>query len=277
MKLPKSVSDTGLARLGDTTTISRAVFTQFIPDSALKTVTGKMNQFQIKPVGRIRSEEEVYLLAKFVRNKAATLGVFVFDNDNKFLGSKELLNNGRTDGYSHMVNINREPTFIISREKITKENQLRYTRTGFAYNKDAGFMVVVNDSNEDVKKQDSILNPIDTFPKTYKFAGDYFKDKKNFISVRNGRNPNTYMFFIHFEKNNGDCVGELKGEMVIRDENTGQYTAAGDPCVINFKFSGNQIQLKEEGSCGNHRGIKCFFDDRYNKKKELKPKQKKKR
>lgn len=277
IKLPKTIQDTALLRLGDTTTISKTVFTQFVPDSALHGVTGKLSNYQIKPVGKIPRDEELYLLAKFVQQKQAVLGVFVFDNNSKFLGAKELVGNRYSDGYSHMVNINREPTFIISREKISKDNQLKYTRTGYAYTKDVGFMVVMNDSNEDLKRGDSILNPIDTFPKTFKYAGDYVKNKKNFISLRNGPRPNTYLFFVHFEKNKGECTGELKGEMVLRDDKTGQYTAAGDPCVINFKFSGSQIQMKEEGSCGNHRGIKCFFDDRFTKKKEAKAKQKKKK
>lgn len=277
IKLPKTIQDTALLRLGDTTAISKTVFTQFVPDSALRGVTGKLGKYQIRPVGKIQSEEELYLLAKFVQQKTAVLGVFVFDNNSKFLGAKELVSSRSSDGYSHLVSINREPTFTIAREKISKDNQLVYTRTGFAYNKDVGFMVVVNDSNEDMKRQDSILNPIDTFPRSFKYAGDYTKDKKNFISLRNGPRPNTYMFFVHFEKNKGECVGELKGEMVLRDDKTGQYTAAGDPCVINFQFSGSQIQMKEEGSCGNHRGIKCFFDDRYTKKKEPRQKQKKKK
>lgn len=274
IKLPKTIYDTGLNRLGDTTSISRAVFVQFIPDSAFVSLAETNKKPSIKPVGKIKAEEELYLLAKFVENKKSALVVFVFDNDNKFLAAKELVTNKLNDGYSHFVSINREPTFNIAREKFTKNNQLFYTRTGYAYNKDAGFMVVVNDSNEDIKKQDSIINPIDTFPKANKFSGDYVKDKKNFISIRDGRNANNYMFFVHFEKNNGDCVGELKGEMTMKGENIAQYTAGGDPCVINFKFTGSQIEMKEEGTCGNYRGIKCFFEDRYSKKKI--PKQKKK-
>jgi hypothetical protein len=276
LKLPKTIYDTGLARIGDTTTISYAVFTQFVPDSAFRAIITDNKKGIIKPVGKIKSADELYLLAKLVQDKKYTLGVFVFDNDNKYLGGKELLTNRFNDGYLHTVNINREPTFMIGREKITPDNRQFYTRTGYAYNKDAGFMIVVNDSNEDLKKQDSIINPIDTFARANKFSGDYIKDKKNFISLRDGRNATTYLFFVHFEKSNGECKGELKGELVMKNESTGQYTAGGDPCVINFRISNSQVQMKEEGSCGNHRDIKCFFDDQYNKKREPKTKQKRK-
>jgi hypothetical protein len=276
MKLPSTVYDTSLLRIGDTTTISRAVLGQFIPDSALQLIAGADKKTIIKPVGKIKRDDETYLLAKLYQNKKAQLAVFVLGKNNKFLNSKSLVSNGNNDEYTHSVSINKEPTFTISREKITKDNQMLYTRTGYAFNKDGGFMVVLNDGNENTKRQDSIINPIDTFARKNPFSGDYIKDKKNFISLRDGKKPNNYLFFVHFVKSDGACTGEIKGEMVMKDEKTAQYTSNGDPCVINFKFSGNQIQMKEEGSCGNHRGIKCFFEDTYTRKKEVKAKTRKK-
>lgn len=276
IKLPATIYDTSLARIGDTTIISHTVLTQFIPDSAVQHITGPGKKMMIRPVGKIKTEEEIYLLTKFSGNKKTNLVVFVLDKDNKFLDVKTLLYNSNNDDYVHSVSINREPTFIVSREKITKQNQQFYTRTGYAYNKDAGFMIVMNDTNEDTKRQDSIINPIDTFARKNPFSGDYIRDKKNFISLRDGKNANTYRFFIHFEKNNGACVGELKGEMIMKGDKIAQYTTGGDPCVINFRFSGNQVSMKEEGSCGNHRDIKCFFEDSYTKKREPRAKAKKK-
>jgi hypothetical protein len=277
MKLPTTLYDTSLGRIGDTTTISYTVFSQFVSDSALKQFFPQNKNLKIKPVGSIQADEETYLLTKFIQNKSLSLNVFVFDKENKFLAAKELVTNKSQNGYRNFVSINREPTFSINRERITKDNKLLYTRAGYAFNKDAGFMVVVNDSNEDPNRQDSIINPIDTFGRKNTFSGDYLKDKKNFISIRDGKNASTYLFFIHFENKNSDCTGELKGEMQMKADKVAQYAAGGDPCVVNFKFAGSQVQVKEEGSCGNHRGIKCFFNDTYTKKKVAKPKQKKRR
>jgi len=276
VKLPTTIYDTSLARLGDTSTISRTVLAQFVPDSALQQVVGKDKKIIFHPIGKINRDDEQYFLIKVQHNKKNGLVVFVFDKEVKFMAAKELIAPDIDDAYSHAVNINKEPTFTISREKITDENKMFYTRTGYAYIKEAGFMIAVNDSNEDTKRQDSIINPIDTFARKNPFSGDYVKDKKNFISLRDGKNPSTYRFFVHFEKSNGNCIGELKGEMTIKDQKTGQYTANGDPCVINFKFDGNDIRMKEEGTCGNHRDIKCFFDDIFTRKREPKPKSKKK-
>ena len=134
-------------------------------------------------------------------------------------------------------------------------------------------MVVVNDSNEDPQKF-TVINPIDTLPKKNKFSGDYVQNKKNYISIRDSKKANAYQFFIHFEKNEGSCTGELKGEFKMKDANTAIFSENGDPCKIDFHFEGTEITLKEQGSCGNHRGIKCFFDDTFVKKKEAHPKKK---
>jgi hypothetical protein len=128
---------------------------------------------------------------------------------------------------------------------------------------------VVNDSNEDLRRLNEIINPIDTLPRKNKLSGDYAADKRNFIAVRDGNNQSKYSFFIHFEKD-GNCIGELKGDMTMRDATHGYYRQSGDPCVIDFTFGSKSITVKEEGNCGNHRGIKCFFDDSYRKKKEPK-------
>jgi hypothetical protein len=93
-------------------------------------------------------------------------------------------------------------------------------------------------------------------------------DKKNFISVRDGKKTQSYLFFIHFEKNNGACVGELKGEMKMTNDKEAVFTENGDPCIINFKFSNTNITIKEQGNCGNHRGITCPFDFSFRKKTE---------
>ncbi|MBP0569175.1 hypothetical protein J8H89_08415, partial [Campylobacter jejuni] len=89
------------------------------------------------------------------------------------------------------------------------------------------FMVVINDSNEDPKKT-AVINPIDTLPRKNRFSGDYVQDKKNFVSVRDGKNQHTYLFFIHFEKDGGSCTGELKGQLNMKTPGTAQFSANGD-------------------------------------------------
>ena len=275
MVLPFNVSDTNIEKSADTVSIGLKAFLQFFPDSAFKNITGSNRKFSIHPIGKIDKENEQYFLILISEKKKKQIALFVTDKKNKFLGSKELLNNEQQDEYFHSLLINKEPTFLLSKEKMGKNEQLLFSRTGWIFS-DAGiFMVVINDSNEDPKKSE-IINPIDTLSKKNKYSGDYIKDKKNYISIRDGKNENVYQFFIHFERNEGSCTGELKGELEMKSSNVGIFNENGDPCIIDFVFEGNEISIKEQGSCGNHRGIKCFFNDQFIKKKEPKIKKIKK-
>lgn len=272
LKLPYKVADSNMVKIADTTNISYAVFSQFVPDSVLVSVLGKnVTKSIIHPVGQIIKEDETYILANFTQNKKTSLVTFLLNKKSAYLANLVLLNQDTKDDYIHSVNITTEPTFIINKEKYNKANELSYTRNGYAYNNSSSaFIAVMNDSNEDLKRNSEIINPIDTFPRVNKLSGDYVQDKKNFISIRDGSNNLKYQFFIHFEKNNGDCTGELKGVIKMRDATHGYFQENGDPCEIDFTFGNNNITVKERGNCGNHRGIKCFFDDTYRKKKEVK-------
>lgn len=121
-----------------------------------------------------------------------------------------------------------------------------------------------------------MINPIDTFPRKHKFSGDYGKDKKNIVSIRDGRYPNQLMVFVHLDKDDGACTGELKGTLLLTSSTAGIYREGGDPCMMSFRFSGNSVVIKEDQGCGAHRGLDCSFDGTYARKKEAKPKPPKK-
>ena len=270
--LPYAVADTNIGAFADTITIGHLVMAQFIPDSVLEELITTKKAFTIHPVGRFEKEQEVYLLFNVVQKEVTQQVVAVFDKKYKYLSAKAILSNEPDeDGYTHTLSINKEPTFTVSKERVNKQTKLvQFTKVGWIYNSAGVFMVVVNDTNEDPKKVGVILNPIDTLPKKNKLSGEYVTDKQNFISIRDGKDANNYQFFIHFEKKEGTCVGELKGTMKMANENTGIYSEAGDPCIIDFNFEGNDITLKEQGSCGNRRGMECYFNDTFTKKKKSK-------
>lgn len=263
-------ADSNFLKIADTTTIGLKAITQFIPDTAITNLIGNDKKTVFHAVGRIQKDKELYLLVNIKQHRKTVMAVFVLNSkNNQYLASKILIDDSNEDDYVHTVSINKEPTFVLSREKSGKDNVVQFSRTGWVYTSNVGFMVIVNDSNENPAKS-NVINPIDTLAHKNKYSADYEQDKKNFISLRDGKNPNTYIFFIHFEKNEGSCIGELKGELKMKDPVNGQYIYTGDPCIIDFKFEGNEISVKEQGSCGNHRGIKCFFDDSYPRKKEPK-------
>ncbi len=267
--------DTNFVKKADTLKIGVKALLQFIPDSAVQQMVTNEKKESIYPVGVIEKETEKYFLILVKSKKTAKLYVYVTDDKLKYLGNKELLNNENKDAYARSVSINKEPTFVISKETYSKDKELKFSRSGWIFNAGAGFMIVVNDSNE-TPQNNKIINPLDTLPSLAKLSGDYKRDEKNFISIRDGKDAKTYLFFIHFEKNNADCIGELKGTLTLSSPTAGQFTQNGDPCIIDFSFSGNTVRVKEQGSCGNHRGIKCFFDDSFTRKKPSKSKKKQK-
>ena len=135
-------------------------------------------------------------------------------------------------------------------------------------------MIAMSDGNENTVKNNTIINPIDTLPQKNKFSGNYVKNNKNFIAIRDGKTSKLYHFFIHFE-NNDNCTGELKGTLKMISEEKGIYKEIGEPCGIEFIFKNNEITFKENGKCGNKRGIQCYFDDTYPLQKKHKPAKKK--
>ncbi len=270
-----TTSDTDFIKKADTIEIGLKALKQFMPDSAVQQIVKNEKKESIYPVGVIEKETEKYFLILVKNKKTAKLFVYVTDQNLNYLGLKELLNNENKDAYARSVSINKEPTFVISKETYTKDKELKFSRSGWIFNAGAGFMIVVNDSNE-TPQNNEIINPLDTLPSLAKLSGDYINNDKNFISIRDGKDAKTYLFFIHFEKNNADCIGELKGTLTLSSPTAGQFTQNGDPCIIDFSFSGNTVSVKEQGTCGNHRGIKCFFDDSFTRKKPSKSKKKQK-
>lgn len=269
LSLPVVLHDTGLIRRADTNHIGYKALTQFYPDSLLQPVMGKLKKGSyFRAIGKITKKQEQYLLLiAYQPPKQARLFVLVTNSENQLLDIKEFLAFQSDDGYKHYLHINREPTFMLVREKTVPDLQSIYTKTGWIYPSEGKFMVIMNDSNEDTKNT-AVINPIDSFPALHPFSWDYGDDKKNFISVRDGSSPGKLLFFLHIEKNGGTCTGELKGFMQLTGKRTAEFRQSGDPCVVLFEFNDNSISFKETGSCGNHRGIKCLLEDQFPKRKK---------
>ncbi len=266
VKTPKLYADTALMSFTDSNYIDVQVALKFIPDSILRMEKVKGKEFKIRAAGKIVSGNHHYLFLQLIDKARSELIVCMFNEKGNFITSLPLVDNFNKDGYRNSVNITEEPTFIKSREKKIKNN-IAFTRNGYAFDDSAQtFMVVITDSNENLTGSGDIFNPVDTLPMQNQFSGRYEKNERSYISVRDGRNEQQYVFFIHFEKNGGDCSGEVKGEMNMVNQNTGHYSEASGPCSLTFTFTKNAVAVTEE-NCGNKRGLDCLFDDTFKKKK----------
>ncbi len=269
LKLPFSVSDTNIREAADTNTINYPIFTQFVTDTIFNNPFGKNRKLYIHPIGKIEQKgKETYLATLVSDKKDSAIYLSVYDKK-KIVVSMPLVVTGDNDNTINSASIDPKLSIVINKEWIVK-NKSFYRRTIYAYNSMGVFTTVLTETNEERDVISGGSNPLDTFPKKFKYSGDYTKGSKNVLFIRDGKKMGEYLFFVHFEGENKDepCGGELRGSLKMVSDKAGTYTVNGDPCVLNLSFTANQVKVKETGSCGNYRGIKCFFNDTYTKKTE---------
>ena len=252
--------------------LSYKVFAQFVPDSVISKVYGKGSKPKIYALGKIKvTNGETYLLAKTVGAGKIVLFMLAFDTRNIYVNSLPAL---RLD-----QNASTHQTVIMDRKYIITKTVVRKNANGsisegkavYALNADArDFLLIMSDALDD--KPAEMINPIDTLPRKYKYSADYSINKTNLVSIRDGKRSDRFNFFIHFDKNNGACTGELKGEAIIRSSNTAEYNKDGDPCKLRFIFTSSSVTLKEVEGCGSYRPLNCSFNGSFPRKKEIKPK-----
>ncbi len=270
--LPYSVADTSLIKKDkDSTLVSYKIFTQFVPDSIVTRIMGKGTP-KLYQVGKITvDEDEIYVVTKAVLNKKRAIIISAFNGDDQFLEAMPLLMADQSSGTHQSSTIDSKYTINKTILKKGSDNNMKEGKEVYVYNKDLKkFTLIMTESMEDGRVE--LLNPLDTLPAENKYSADYVKDKNNIVSIRDAERAERFQFFIHFEKNKGECTGELKGFALFTSANTAVYRQPGDPCVLQFVFSKNSVTLQELEGCGNKRGLKCSFNGSYPKKKKIAPK-----
>jgi hypothetical protein len=280
LKLPYQVTDTILRRKeAEGALISLKVFTQLVPDSVLTKYFGKEMKPKLYAIGKVTVPKgESYLFVKAAASSRKVLYIVCFSRQNKFAAARPVLYSDNSEpGLTGIAAMDAKYTLTLTRQRKASDGQAYYKRDAYIFNEDAGFVLILTESNESKTKTPPIYNPIDTLPRKHKFTGDYLQDKRNIISIRDGKDPSRILFFVHFEKAEGTCKGELKGEARFISANTARFRSGGDPCTVDFKFDPSGVSMKEQEGCGNHRDIKCFFEGYYDRRKEAKPKPAKKK
>lgn len=264
--LPFTVSDTTVnKKTNDSSLIAYAIYTQFVPDSVLKKDFGKSKP-KLYQLGRVKEKRrETYLFVKAAFGAKKVGYLVTFGKDNEYLNSLPLIKTG--GNYSSMYgSLDKKFQITTYRERKTKSGVLTFKRNVFIYNSASNdFTLILTEPNEEI--MEDIINPIDTLSQKNKFTGDYPVNKKNFISFRDGKNASEILFFTHFEKNKGECVGEIKGTARFVSAKMARYKENGNPCTLEFSFTSGAVVMKEVEGCGSYRDIKCFFDGTYPKKK----------
>jgi hypothetical protein len=234
-------------------------------------VFGKNAKPKIYLGKRINENDESYLFAKASTADKKAMLVLCFDNENNFRAFLPLLVQDANPATLLISGINRKFEFYQSVLIKKPDGSTAEGKDVYIYSSDAEqFLLITKDALDDRIRE--VINPIDTLQKKNKFSADYVKDKMNIVSIRDDNKAGRMNFFIHFDRNNGECTGEIKGVANFTSANTAIYKQPGDACSIQFNFSSSSVSLKEIEACGAHRGVKCSFDGNYPRKKE--PKQK---
>ncbi len=283
-KLTYTIGDsTLLKKEKDSLLISYKIFRQFVPDTLLSKDFGKTVNPKIYPLGRIDSGEETYLFVKTVFANKRAAYILGFDKKQQYITGMPVLKPDQLVATIRSVSIDKKYSITKTVLRKNGDGSMSEGKDVYVLNADAkNFMLIMTDALDD--KLTELINPIDTFPRKNKLSADYGTGKMNLVSIRDGKKNDRLFFFIHFvrkvtkdsfgdsygEKNNGECTGELKGEARIKSATHAEYIENGDPCKLQFIFTGASVSLKEE-SCGSHRGLRCLFEGSYPRKKYLKP------
>jgi hypothetical protein len=271
VSLPYQLSDTGFLRNRDTATIRSAAFARFIPDSLRSGLFGKGNKVRYVSLAKLPDTRgtSFYIVKGIGGTKRAAL-LLAFNKDS-FGGVLPFLIPDNDPSTSQQSIIDKSYSISKNISQRKPNNAFSEGKDVYEYYADAHqfSLILTNPLNNENRE---IVNPIDTFSRKHKFAGDYIRDKKNYVSVRDGRHPNQLTVFMHLEKDGGGCSGELKGELLLTSATTAIYRQGGDPCVLSFRFASSSVTVREDEGCGAHRGLDCSFNGTFARKKLQKPK-----
>jgi hypothetical protein len=270
LKLPVFFADSSLSKKAIDSSLPASVFRQFISDSLIQRHFGKSAKPRLYASGKLLVKKgETYLFVKALGPSKKILYVICLDKDGKYQTGMPLIIRDEDSELHYTASIDNKYTISISRLHKERDGRSFFVRTVYVYNQEGVFTLIMTESNEGKPRIAQIYNPIDTLAHKHKFTGDYVQDKRNFISFRDGKNNTVLRFFVHFEKDNGTCKGELKGEARFVSSTVARYIANRDPCSLEFSFAEKNVRMKELEGCGNHRDIRCYFDGVYEKHKEI--------
>lgn len=269
LRLPYMIQDTSLARRpGDSLLIGKKLVSRFIPDSVYRREFGKGVNPKLYALGRVEVEDgETYIFIKAMTTAKQAAYLLSFDKLDSFRASMPLVISSSDRGLRQEGGMDKRYSVIRNRSRKKADGSQVYNKSVYVYNTAGVFTLILTESNETVEEKE-VYNPIDTLPRKHPLSGNYVRDRKNFVTIRDGRRQGELLFFVHMEKSGGECTGELKGELDIIKPNLAQYRKADDHCVLEFSFTSGSVTMRELEACGNHRGIKCVFDGTYPRKRE---------
>jgi len=262
---PYHLTDTGLLKNSDTASLTNVSFAGFIPDSVKKKISLNPATIKYIPLSKLKLPNgENYFIVKTMSGMRKAALLIAFDKDS-FGAVMPFLIPDDDPKTTQLSTIDKSFSIVRSVSHKTADDVITEGKDVYVYNHDAkSFTLIMTDILDE--KAVELINPIDTFRTANKWAGDYINGKRNIVSIRDGRAADEINFFVHFEKDNGNCKGELKGTAFFASSKIAVYRQGGDPCVMELHFSTTSVTVKEMEGCGAHRDLKCSFNGTFTKK-----------
>lgn len=276
VKLPYFVHDSTLQKKeNDSAAINLDLFKTFLPDSIFQKHYTISKQLKLHVLGKSTDAQKGnYLFVKSSAGKRKAVYLYYFNPKNVYTGTMKLLDNTVPSKTNRFTRIDSRYNIAFINEQKTATGEIWTDETIYYLDAAGNMILAMTNSSED--RSDEIMgNPIDTLPRKSKYSADYSNDKKNLVSIRDGSTAKTFQFFIHFSRQNGECVGEIKGEGEYTANNKGVFHDKDTDCEILFNFSTSSVTIKEIKGCGSYRDIICFFEGSYTKKRETQKTKKK--
>lgn len=273
--LPYEFADSSLLKKSpDSLRISYKVFSEFVPDSVLNRIFGKGMKPKFYPMAKITvPKAETYLFVKALSGGKSTGLLAAFDKKKSFIALTTIMQPDQNFATQQTAGMDKKLSIFKTTRKKNSDGSVNEGKDVYILNSSAkDFMLILTNPLD--AKPPALINPIDTLPRKHKLSADYTAGKNGLVSIRDGSKPNRIMFFIHFEKNNGECTGELKGEAVLKSPAVADYHSNSNPCSLQLIFTPTTVSIKELQGCGSYRGVHCVFDGKYIRKKETVKKKK---
>lgn len=276
IKAPFIFGDSVLSKkTPDSLKLSRRSVRQLLSDSLYSSYFGDDASLRLFAVGRITDKAKGnYLLVKSVSDQGKGGYLLYFDKHQKLSGSLPLVNEPAGTHTMSYGKLDAKLNISVVTQSIKAGGFKVIQENAYALMDDGTLALMMTNTNDESPGK-KVYNPIDTLPHHLKWAGDYVQEPNNIVSLRDGPNSKEYRFFIHFTSEDGSCKGDVKGVAEVTGTDKARFTERVGTCGIEFKFSDNRVTLREVGGCGAYRGMNCFFDGSYTRKKLPKGKKKK--
>jgi hypothetical protein len=264
LKLKFSISDTSIDKNIGTEKPLKEIGNKYFPDALIFDYFDRGSKINYYPVGKIQNgEDEIYVVMKAISGTRKAAYVLVYDNKLNYKDGSMICQTDGDNKTTYFSSIDKYFNITIRRTDNVVGQEASLTEIFLAYNNSGKLgQVVTNDTDGEV----AFINPIDSLPQTQKYTGDYFLDNDNIISLRNGKDTGTLTMFFKYEKDKETCLGEMKEQIKMIGANKAMYQKDGDPCGIEFTFTGTTIIVKEGVDCGNKKGaFNCTLNGSYTK------------